>query len=556
MAISISPPDKKPVELLAQGTVLTLSVDIAPPLEVTSTVQVQISSSKGVPLSSQSSLEFLLPVDQPAAQHTLEYADSPPGLTFKAIANLQKKVHATVVVHTTQLPPAFYQLQVLQVRRTEELAPATIKIFEFQVQGNQGPLPVTVTNSLDVRKDRAAVDWTPDAVLSVIIKRSLRGLEFSEYTKYIDLLLCNNPAILDGNDPVGRLFKDKDWGLTHRRFLPFNDTDAYRLLKAATEAFVVVKSAVFQDELSDSKLPAEIERTAREISARGLPDNPVKVFTDQYLQTFQSTKGGPISDVIPYLALIAERLGEHRVKYSIFPAVANLIGEDQKGDIAESVGLLRRKLTSPIFLELIWSYWHEQGTQAVTMYAIRNRFQNRRTGPAPDPLAAMEFGVLRPLNNLMWGYIQDEQHRLTPMRRGYEYDHHYGLRLPGAAATAMQTVDSRSRFLEAWHNLLFVCTQFYREDDDTNRKADAFRVLNAIKEVHFLLSEGASLSVWRPAHHIAYRNADGAVAARQARDARIPAYARIRGLSRRLDGCGGFNEDAAGLDVNLRDVLP
>jgi hypothetical protein len=51
--------------------------------------------------------------------------------------------------------------------------------------------------------------------------------------------------------------------------------------------------------------------------------------------------------------------------------------------------------------------------------------------------------------------------------------------------------DSRGKFLEAFHNLLYVCTVFFKEDDDTNRRADAFPVLNAIKEVHFLLSEGA-----------------------------------------------------------------
>ena len=36
---------------------------------------------------------------------------------------------------------------------------------------------------------------------------------------------------------------------------------------------------------------------------------------------------------------------------------------------------------------------------------------------APDPLANLEIDPLRPLNNLLWGYMQDEQHRLT-RRRG------------------------------------------------------------------------------------------------------------------------------------------
>ena len=74
-----------------------------------------------------------------------------------------------------------------------------------------------------------------------------------------------------------------------------------------------------------------------------------------------------------------------------------------------------------------------------------------RSPPGNDPLANMEIDPLRPLNNLIWGYIQDEQHRLTVVRRNYEYDHHYGLRLAGRAVRDVRTADSRSKFLEAFH---------------------------------------------------------------------------------------------------------
>jgi hypothetical protein len=52
-------------------------------------------------------------------------------------------------------------------------------------------------------------------------------------------------------------------------------------------------------------------------------------------------------------------------------------------------------------------------------------------------------------------------------------------------------VDSRSKFLEAFHNLLHLCSIFFRADDDTTVIADGFPVMNAIREVHLLLSEGA-----------------------------------------------------------------
>jgi hypothetical protein len=125
-----------------------------------------------------------------------------------------------------------------------------------------------------------------------------------------------------------------------------------------------------------------------------------------------------------------------------------------------------------------------------TLNNVAVRFQNRRGRGAHDPLAALDIDPLRPLNNLLWGYIQDEQHRLSVVRRAYEYDHHYGLTLYGRAVPQIRPADSRSRFLEAFHNLLHRTAVFYKEDDDTTIKADPFPILNALSEVHLLLTEG------------------------------------------------------------------
>src|SRR5262249_51296380 len=48
----------------------------------------------------------------------------------------------------------------------------------------------------------------------------------------------------------------------------------------------------------------------------------------------------------------------------------------------------------------------------------------------------------------------------------------------------------RSKFLEAFHNLLHTCAIFFKEDDDTMVIADGFGVLNGLKEVHLLLTQG------------------------------------------------------------------
>jgi hypothetical protein len=124
-----------------------------------------------------------------------------------------------------------------------------------------------------------------------------------------------------------------------------------------------------------------------------------------------------------------------------------------------------------------------------TLNAISQRFQNVRGG-RNNALAQLEIAPLRPISNLLWGYIQDEQHRLSVRRRAYEYDHHYGLTLYGKAVPELNSADSRSKFIEAFHNLLYLCAEFYRRDDDKTVVADAFPVLNSLKDVHLLLSEG------------------------------------------------------------------
>jgi hypothetical protein len=128
-----------------------------------------------------------------------------------------------------------------------------------------------------------------------------------------------------------------------------------------------------------------------------------------------------------------------------------------------------------------------------TINAVSLRFQNRRigSGAGRDPLATLEMEALRPLNNLLWGYIQDEQNRLTIARRAYEYQHEYGLTIYGKAVPTMNPVDVRSKFIEAFHNLLHVASVYFRDQSHRFVVPDSFPLLNAIKEVHLILAEGA-----------------------------------------------------------------
>ena len=135
-------------------------------------------------------------------------------------------------------------------------------------------------------------------------------------------------------------------------------------------------------------------------------------------------------------------------------------------------GILKSHIQYPLAMELIWNYWHEEGGLVQTLNAILIRFQNRKFRNGPDPLVRFDLDPLRPMANLLWGWVQDEVPRLTVRRRAYEYDHEYGLRLIGGAVPTIRSVDSRSKFLEAFHNLLYLAHVFYKEDDDTTVIAD------------------------------------------------------------------------------------
>ena len=343
---------------------------------------------------------------------------------------------------------------------------------------------------LSVDLERARRKGTPEILTWNLIRKTTDALSFKNYKAFMDFVLCNDVEALDGmDDAEQKLMKgaksDRYGKLQQRRFLPYTDTDAYRLLKTATEAFLIVNCGVpLEDVISE----VEYQRMLDQLSANDISGQtaPATTWWDKYKVTVNGSAG----PVLPYLTLIANKLPDIPIKKRIF---ANLGYNGQHDDEqAEACyGILLDKLLQPCMMELIWSYWQEEGMLVQTMNAVSRRFQNVR-GPAErDPLAMVEIDPLRPLNNLLWGYVQDEQHRLSVVRRAYEYDHHYGLSLEGKAVRQFRPADSRSRFLEAFHQLLHLASVFYKQDDDTTIIADGFALLNALRDVHMVLSEGA-----------------------------------------------------------------
>ncbi len=181
------------------------------------------------------------------------------------------------------------------------------------------------------------------------------------------------------------------------------------------------------------------------------------------------------------------------------------------------------------------------------MNAIALRFQNRRSPNFRDPLAHLKLDPLRPLNNLLWGYIQDEINRLTLARRSYEYAQQYGLALVGKAVPQMQAVDNRSKFLEAFNNLLTISARFFKEDDDKTIHPDAFPTLNALKDVHLHLAQGAVNQFgdlpWTSRVEMLIQKW---LLSREG-DPRIPGPEPNGGLQRALDVPSGNHEEFAGM---------
>ncbi len=366
---------------------------------------------------------------------------------------------------------------------------------------------------VEVTMRRAFVDGTDSQALWTLIRQTSNALSFQSYQAFMEILLCSHGSFTAGSNQSNPSAQGLQQALPWR--LPFPGVDPYRQLKAATEIFVLLNCGVpFDQFATESKngfvlsptqqwsddqveITAELEDESRRYNRTVRPQD-IAAAWHQLRKEGQAAGDLPRSvQTILYLGLVRANLPDAPIAH-IPPSLGKdldlspqAVLELEQGATA-CLGILQEKLSNPCFIELLWSYWQEEAGLVQTMNAITWRFQNRRGPGDRDPLASLEIDPLRPLNNFLWGYVQDEQHRLTVVRRAYEYAHQYGLTLLGKAVPAVQGADNRSRFIESFHNLLHVCSIFYKEDDDTTVVADGFPLLNALKEVHLLLTKGAS----------------------------------------------------------------
>jgi hypothetical protein len=324
---------------------------------------------------------------------------------------------------------------------------------------------VALQEPIGVRLLRTASDPTLDQALWVAIRNRTRAISFGRYQDFMNRALNWEERNFEVPKGVAnaagreRIQRDLSELGTH-----MHGVRAYQTLRHLTETFLLLECGV--------RINHESERT-------GLSFDPgeerLRLGENFSLENMEEKLGFYLGEnaQLPYIT---------RVVKTAFPEMAR---EGWWGR------LISAKFNEPCLIELIWSYWMEEGMLVQTMNAVTRRFQNVRAEGDRDPLANMEIDPLRPLNNLLWGYIQGEFNHLTVRRRAYEYVHHYGLTLYGKAAAGINAADTRSKFLEAFHNLLFQSSIFFKEDFQTTVIADGFPLLNSLKEVHLILAQGA-----------------------------------------------------------------
>lgn len=321
------------------------------------------------------------------------------------------------------------------------------------------PFVVALTRSDDATSERYEV------ALWNVVEATSKAMSFSVYSDFLDAFF-DHPKQQDADYD----YWDRKRNAAIRRPLSSYGLDAWDLVTSATEIFVKHQAGA----LSDVHWNAQQHRydpAARPVAP--FPDTGRGQFEDQLVR--QIGKNPALSS---YLELVRRKLSE-------LPTINEFSTSNTHP------GIFRDRIESPLLIELIWSYWMEQGMLVQTMNAIALRFQNAAVPELSNSLRNFATDPLRPLSNLLWAFVQTQGNRLPIARRVQEYQHAYGLDLVGKAVPAMRVVESRSRFLEAFHTLLQQMISFYKEHDDLTIKADGFPLLNSIKEVHTLLAEGA-----------------------------------------------------------------
>ena len=340
------------------------------------------------------------------------------------------------------------------------------------------PRPFAAGDDVGVTLKRAAVPPTADQALWVAIRNSTNAIGFENYNRFIEAVICGEPDFDDGRLAAASASAQAAVGQApHRAAVP--------------ERRPVPAPEGRHRGLPDDPLRRRPRRLQRRGPGRGEPaaepdggPGDLEAQMREYLVRVAAGEG-EFLDVLPYLGLIRRQLGD--------VAIVG-VGEDDDEATEICSGILAEKLDAPVLPRADRQLLARRGRARCRRSTPSCwRFQNRTPrGRRRDPLAGLDIDPLRPVNNLLWGLVQDQQHRLTDRAARVR------VRPPLRAARSRPSrarrcaAPTRGRgSCEAFHNLLALAAVFYTQDDDTTHIADGFPVLNALKETHLLLTEGA-----------------------------------------------------------------
>jgi len=273
---------------------------------------------------------------------------------------------------------------------------------------------------------------TEDEALWLAIRNRTRAISFERYANFVN-------RVLGGRE---------------------SSTHAFQLIKSATQAFLLTECGVAPEGRGQDKL-----RSSSLGSGSRHSEHLVRKKLEEYL--------GPLPQLEHVAHLIIEDLPEPNEDSHAFDRI------------------LMSPAKAPCLLELIWSYWLEEGMLVQTMNEVTRRFRNTGEPADWEPLSQLNTDPLRPLDNILWAYIQDEPHRLSVKRRAYEYTHQYGLSLSGKAIIQEGQIGDHSNVIEVFHKLLRLAMKLFKEDDNTTVIADGYPLLRTLTEVHLMMAEGA-----------------------------------------------------------------
>lgn len=352
------------------------------------------------------------------------------------------------------------ELELTNIGLVQYMPPNALRVAPMQTMTVSQPVEVQALGVQRVSLQEPNREPTGDQTLWVYIRNGV--LDFERYNGFINELMNDDPQV--SPNALGRRAAGQ---MQRGRSLLFR-TDAYDVLKQATDFYMTRYFSASQID-GPGGFDDEIDNTFQQNRAR--PDEIANEGRRTRRTDDLSVRPG---NAIGYFQQVLNRLGQRpQFNPDLFPEQ------------------LRFGVGDLTLLELIWSYWHEEGGLVQTMNAISMRFQNVRGGNGHDPLASLNIDPLRPLNNLIWGYMQGERFRLSLAQRNFEYQYEYGLSLIGRAVPNVAVAESRSQFIPAFHNLLKAATDFYLQANYTTVIPDGFPILNHLREVHLVLAEGA-----------------------------------------------------------------